>query len=173
MKGKSARENERFVTKKRRFPYRAAKIPPLFRRGGGERKRPRSQNCGGEADGVSSRLVRVGRLELPASCSQSKRAANCATPGWNSRNRTWRRNRRAARRTAPRTVAPHDAPHLRTAPRLPRQGRRADGVFFIVPNFSAKSRGNWRNRMPVLRLLSQFLLFFVCLEAFSLFLPEI
>ena len=26
-------------------------------------------------------LVRVGRLELPASCSQSKRATNCATPG--------------------------------------------------------------------------------------------
>ena len=27
-------------------------------------------------------LVRVGRLELPASCSQSKRATNCATPGY-------------------------------------------------------------------------------------------
>ena len=26
-------------------------------------------------------MVRVGRLELPASCSQSKRATNCATPG--------------------------------------------------------------------------------------------
>ena len=30
----------------------------------------------------SLRLVRVGRLELPASCSQSKRATNCATPGY-------------------------------------------------------------------------------------------
>ena len=29
----------------------------------------------------TSGLVRVGRLELPASCSQSKRATNCATPG--------------------------------------------------------------------------------------------
>ena len=29
-----------------------------------------------------SKLVRVGRLELPASCSQSKRATNCATPGY-------------------------------------------------------------------------------------------
>ena len=28
------------------------------------------------------KLVRVGRLELPASCSQSKRATNCATPGY-------------------------------------------------------------------------------------------
>ena len=27
-------------------------------------------------------MVRVGRLELPASCSQSKRATNCATPGY-------------------------------------------------------------------------------------------
>ena len=27
-------------------------------------------------------LVRVGRLELPASCSQSRRATNCATPGY-------------------------------------------------------------------------------------------
>ena len=27
-------------------------------------------------------LVRVGRLELPASCSQSERATNCATPGY-------------------------------------------------------------------------------------------
>ena len=27
-------------------------------------------------------LVRVGRLELPTSCSQSKRATNCATPGY-------------------------------------------------------------------------------------------
>ncbi len=27
------------------------------------------------------KLVRVGRLELPASCSQSRRATNCATPG--------------------------------------------------------------------------------------------
>ena len=27
-------------------------------------------------------LVRVGRLELPASCSQSKRATNCTTPGY-------------------------------------------------------------------------------------------
>ena len=26
-------------------------------------------------------MVRVGRLELPASCSQSRRATNCATPG--------------------------------------------------------------------------------------------
>ena len=29
-----------------------------------------------------TKLVRVGRLELPASCSQSKRATNCATPGY-------------------------------------------------------------------------------------------
>ena len=28
------------------------------------------------------KMVRVGRLELPASCSQSKRATNCATPGY-------------------------------------------------------------------------------------------
>ena len=28
------------------------------------------------------KVVRVGRLELPASCSQSKRATNCATPGY-------------------------------------------------------------------------------------------
>ena len=27
-------------------------------------------------------LVRVGRLELPASCSQSRRATNCANPGY-------------------------------------------------------------------------------------------
>ncbi len=27
-------------------------------------------------------MVRVGRLELPASCSQSRRATNCATPGY-------------------------------------------------------------------------------------------
>ena len=31
---------------------------------------------------LRSNLVRVGRLELPASCSQSKRATNCATPGY-------------------------------------------------------------------------------------------
>ena len=29
-----------------------------------------------------TKMVRVGRLELPASCSQSKRATNCATPGY-------------------------------------------------------------------------------------------
>ena len=33
-------------------------------------------------DGFLINLVRVGRLELPASCSQSKRATNCATPGY-------------------------------------------------------------------------------------------
>ena len=33
-------------------------------------------------DGFSDKLVRVGRLELPASCSQSKRATNCANPGF-------------------------------------------------------------------------------------------
>ena len=33
------------------------------------------------AKALSAFLVRVGRLELPASCSQSRRATNCATPG--------------------------------------------------------------------------------------------
>ena len=37
------------------------------------------------------KLVRVGRLELPASCSQSRRATNCATPGYKSFNRGQRR----------------------------------------------------------------------------------
>ena len=31
---------------------------------------------------VTALVVRVGRLELPASCSQSTRAASCATPGF-------------------------------------------------------------------------------------------
>ena len=33
-------------------------------------------------------MVRVARLELAASCSQSRRATNCATPGWNKK---WKR----------------------------------------------------------------------------------
>ena len=31
---------------------------------------------------VLSTMVRDGRLELPTSCSQSKRATNCANPGY-------------------------------------------------------------------------------------------
>ena len=41
-----------------------------------------SAQAGNGTVGGTSELVRVGRLELPASCSQSKRATNCATPGY-------------------------------------------------------------------------------------------
>ena len=41
-------------------------------------------------------LVRVGRLELPASCSQSKRATNCATPGYSYFLRIARRRKKVS-----------------------------------------------------------------------------
>ena len=52
------------------------------------RNRPRDKNRTKNAEKPPfqavflRKMVRVGRLELPASCSQSKRATNCATPGY-------------------------------------------------------------------------------------------
>ena len=52
------------------------------------RNRPRDKNRTTNAEqppfqaDFLRKMVRVGRLELPASCSQSKRATNCATPGY-------------------------------------------------------------------------------------------
>ena len=52
------------------------------------RNRPRDKNRTKSAEKPPfqavflRKMVRVGRLELPASCSQSKRATNCATPGY-------------------------------------------------------------------------------------------
>ena len=36
---------------------------------------------------ISGAVVRDGRLELPTSCSQSKRATNCANPGYSAFNK--------------------------------------------------------------------------------------
>ena len=52
------------------------------------RNRPRDKNRTKNAEKPPfqaiflRKMVRVGRLELPASCSQSRRATNCATPGY-------------------------------------------------------------------------------------------
>ena len=52
------------------------------------RNRPRDKNRTKNAEKPPfqavflRKMVRVGRLELPASCSQSKRATNCATSGY-------------------------------------------------------------------------------------------
>ena len=61
-------------------------------------------------------MVRVGRLELPASCSQSKRATNCATPGygifqlWSNMGSTPVFDQFPARGKTPSALAPQSFP---------------------------------------------------------------
>ena len=71
-------------------------------------------------------LVRVGRLELPASCSQSKRATNCATPGygifqlWSNMGSTPAFDQFPARGKTPSTLASQRLPGFwRSAARTP------------------------------------------------------
>ena len=80
-------------------------------------------------------LVRVGRLELPASCSQSKRATNCATPGyevfqlWSNIGSTPVFDQFPARGKTPSALAPQRFPGFQeSAARIPAsrsQSRRA------------------------------------------------
>ena len=103
-------------------------------------------------------LVRVGRLELPASCSQSKRATNCATPGyeifqlWSNMGSMPVFDQLPARGKTPSALASQSFPGFwRSAARTPAsrsQSRRATncatpgykapaatGGFFIIPSF--------------------------------------
>ena len=64
----------RIPQQRKKSVFSAKPQPDMYAMAVTKSRRERTNACGD--------VVRVGRLELPASCSQSKRATNCATPGY-------------------------------------------------------------------------------------------